>query len=454
MAIRGNPGPLRRVTAALGSCLLFAAAVHAEEPGTLDFSEVAPSSIRPFTSLSAHAVLAVVVAFGLLGALRALLPARLETAPARWIRSAFTHALRLGCLAFVPAMVLDGLIFFMGGQYSHAWTTGILFLALAPFAAGLQWEKPWWNARKRREEAYVPAFNYFVGIALVALIPALILDAILSALAERDLLLEAAMPLNLLALGAIAGGGGFIMAGLARLIVKALIFPHRALLFFLSPQSRFYAIILLLSLGMMAGFNYMTLPAFLEVISAALPPRPAITMDQAIVILVPNAINILCVTYFSIFAGSFVSMLPIILFSKSLRQKPKTPPTLRELLDSPEKSREYLGREITEEDILPTIVTVTAYNEPPEPLEKTLHGYIKVAKLWVDLGLPRDRYVILFSHQTEREEDRAEFESFLAERFPEADPLGLIDRDWSHFDEDNPGASIRSDARLREILLA
>jgi hypothetical protein len=163
-------------------------------------------------------------------------------------------------------------------------------------------------------------------------------------------------------------------ARLLVVIVRSILLPHTVIRFFVSPASRFYAIILTLSLAGMAAFNYLTLPAFFEVIGFTMEPFPAIHLDQALVILLPNLVNILCVTYFSIFAGSFISMLPIILFSKSLRKKPVIPPALDVLLKDPAASREYLGREIHEEDIWPTIVTGRLPPTAKEPGETNSTG--------------------------------------------------------------------------------
>jgi hypothetical protein len=443
----GAPAPAARAAGEAGEAAPPARVTPRAAPGPLD----AP---RPFTSAPLGILLSILALSGALGAARGLLPASWRRPPFEWLRAVFAHTVRIGWLAFVPAVLLDGLVFFMGGRYSHGWTILVFTVVAAIFAAGLQWEKTWWNPRRRREEPYVPAFNYYGGLALAALIPALIADWILSRIAAAGRLTDLTFAFNTIALAGVAATLGFVGARLVKIIVRSILLPHTVIRFFLSPASRFYAIILTLSLAGMAAFNYLTLPAFFEVIGFTLEPFPAINLDQALIILLPNLVNILCVTYFSIFAGSFISMLPIILFSKSLRKKPVVPPALDVLLRDPAASREYLGRELREEDVWPTIVTVTAYNEPPDPLEKTLYGYLKIAREWAARGLPRDRYIILFSHQTEREEERIDFERFLAEKFPDADPRRLLPRDWRRFDEDNPTASVGDDSRLLEILRA
>ncbi len=437
----------------LGTCWIGSPALgQLDAPPEGEFLAIPPESPQLFTSIPPLSIFVVLAVFGLLGVMRGLFPGHWEMAVFRWPRDLFTHLLRIGWLSFIPALVLDALIFFTGGEFSHSWTILILSFVLAPFAAGLQWEKAWWNARKDREEAYPLAFNYYMGIALTVLIPAVLLDLILYEFSKAGQLQQVALPFNLLALGAAAGSVAFGAAKLFKVLVKAIILPHRLALFLFHPTSRYYALILVFSLVGMAAFNYFTLPFFIEIFSATQGPVPALNLDQAIIILIPNIINIIIVTYFSIFAGVFISMLPVILFSRSLRKKPPVPPTLDVLLKDPEKSKEYLGRELKEEEIWPTVVTVTAYNEPAEPLEKTLYGYVRIARDWVNRGLPRDRFIILFSHQTEREEERLEFEKFLRERYPDADPRHLIERDWSRFDEDDPNASILDESRLFKIL--
>src|SRR5262245_55311914 len=213
-----------------------------------------PETPAPFTSMPGWAVLAVAAGFLVLGAARGLLSSGWDRRPLAWLRGLFEHGLRIGWLAFVPALILDGLIFFTGGSYSHAWTIAVLTFAWAPFAAGLQWEKAWWNSRKGREEAYPTAFNYYAGVFLAALIPAVTFDWIPYRFAAARARQAAALPFDLLALAAAAGSVGFGVALLLKLLIRWLLLPHRVILFFVSPASRFYALILLLALSSMAAF--------------------------------------------------------------------------------------------------------------------------------------------------------------------------------------------------------